>query len=392
MPGCGEKIVLEGLEVLHFIGFGFCVVCGRCPRVLFGAQVSHPASLIIVIVIIIVVRKINFSGYHTIIPSSGPVRVKFGRRMVYLNVFVMGLELLVIMAAVVTVSAAGASRGTDDVRAHHQQNDVGATGPSSTSHQLTFKNALVRQMWQTPIQQFSLLNSGILSQDLDRLAQELIAYYKQFVANDVKNSSFSAADRSISSVSDRFYRSQRDADLRYKQCLMTAPKSKSCVSDRPTLFEDLSRIFLMSLRYMEQEFFTTIIDDSAVVPDAQLLRVFAWTSLHRAGSHHVSHHHVDSAVSGVFYVQVPSASSSPAEVEAGGGSGDLIFYDPRGSLPPFGKSLHIRPVVGDLVLFPGYLMHSVAPTYSMEGYRISVSFNFQGSWETLSDVNSGYHS
>jgi hypothetical protein len=330
--------------------------------------------------------------FHTVVDiiPSGPVNVKFGRRMVHMNVFVMGLRLLVIIAAVVIVSAAAAaSRGNE---AHQQQNDVGATGPTSTSRQLSFKNALVRQMWQTPIQQFSLLNRGILAQDLDRLAQELIAYYEQFVANDAKNSSFLAADRSISSVSDRFYRSQRDADLRYKQCLMTAPKSKSCVTDRPTLFEDLSRIFLMSLHYMEQEFFTTIIDDSGVVPDAQLLRVFAWTSLHRAGSHHVGHHHVDSAVSGVFYVQVPSASSSPAEVEAGGGSGDLIFYDPRGSLPPFGKSLHIRPVAGDLVLFPGYLMHSVAPTYSMEGYRISVSFNFQGSWETLSDVNSGYHS
>jgi hypothetical protein len=68
--------------------------------------------------------------------------------------------------------------------------------------------------------------------------------------------------------------------------------------------------------------------------------------------------------------------------------------------------LHIRPQAGDLVLFPGYLMHSVEPSLlaqascsgdqcsaeAWQALRISVSFNYDGSWELLSDINAGYAS
>ena len=68
---------------------------------------------------------------------------------------------------------------------------------------------------------------------------------------------------------------------------------------------------------------------------------------------------------------------------------DIEFFDPRGALPPFGKSLRISPKEGDLILFPGYLSHAVHPTMTRSP-RISVSFNFHGDWELLSDVNQGY--
>jgi hypothetical protein len=69
---------------------------------------------------------------------------------------------------------------------------------------------------------------------------------------------------------------------------------------------------------------------------------------------------------------------------------DIEFSDPRGSLPPFGKSLRLTPRQGDLVLFPGYLSHTVHPTLT-RSERVSVSFNFHGDWDILSDVNQGYY-
>ena len=42
-------------------------------------------------------------------------------------------------------------------------------------------------------------------------------------------------------------------------------------------------------------------------------------------------------------------------------AGSIIFDDPRGPLPPFDNKLTIRPLAGDLVLFPSWLMHQVRP-------------------------------
>lgn len=68
---------------------------------------------------------------------------------------------------------------------------------------------------------------------------------------------------------------------------------------------------------------------------------------------------------------------------------DIEFFDPRGPLPPFGKSLRIAPKEGDLILFPGWLAHLVHPTLTSQP-RVSISFNLQGEWELASDVNLGY--
>jgi len=89
-----------------------------------------------------------------------------------------------------------------------------------------------------------------------------------------------------------------------------------------------------------------------------------WASVHQDGSAHAQHVHVGAVLSGVLYVQSPE------------GSGQIVFHDPRGSLPPFGRAVCHEPRAGDLLIFPPWLEHGVAATTTMDGPRISVSFNY----------------
>jgi hypothetical protein len=68
----------------------------------------------------------------------------------------------------------------------------------------------------------------------------------------------------------------------------------------------------------------------------------------------------------------------------------VVFEDPRGSLPPFGKTVHVVPKVGQLIIFPSWLVHSVLPTLTATP-RISVSFNYDGQWELTSDINQAFY-
>ena len=71
-------------------------------------------------------------------------------------------------------------------------------------------------------------------------------------------------------------------------------------------------------------------------------------------------------MSGVFYVSVPH--------DAGG----IAFDDPRGLRPPFSRNrLSHQPRAGELLLFPPWLHHGVAPSCRMAHgqRRIALSFN-----------------
>jgi len=84
-----------------------------------------------------------------------------------------------------------------------------------------------------------------------------------------------------------------------------------------------------------------------------------------------------SQLSGVYYVDVPP------------GSGELVFRDPRGPLPPFEHSYAHVPKQGAMAVFPSWLVHEVLPTSSAVGtqHRVAISFNLLGQWESTSDVS-----
>jgi len=101
----------------------------------------------------------------------------------------------------------------------------------------------------------------------------------------------------------------------------------------------------------------------------------AWANVSRQGAFHKRHNHVTSHWSGVYYVD---AGQENADWPT---SGVLDFFDPRErvecvNLPgaPFGTPVSVPAQTGSLLIFPGWLYHSVNP-YQGSGERISISFN-----------------
>ncbi len=112
-------------------------------------------------------------------------------------------------------------------------------------------------------------------------------------------------------------------------------------------------------------------------------QVSAWANISRAGHSNRAHAHPGAFWSGVYWVD----DGGIAEDAAAGGL--LEVADPRGVATTMyapqlrfalndclydGRVQPIQPKAGVMVLFPSWLMHSVAP-YSGKGVRISIAFN-----------------
>jgi len=102
----------------------------------------------------------------------------------------------------------------------------------------------------------------------------------------------------------------------------------------------------------------------------------AWFVVSPAGAANARHLHPQSFLSGAYYVRAP-AGSSP-----------ICFHDPRGAkiyATPTSPSWRGTPYTADvvkysveegrLVIFPGWLEHSVPP-HQADGERVVLSFNF----------------
>ena len=109
-------------------------------------------------------------------------------------------------------------------------------------------------------------------------------------------------------------------------------------------------------------------------PEDFSLKLFAWMNANPVGGYNAPHTHPGAHWSGVYYVAQP-------EVEEGS-SGMIEFLDPRFDLEhwkildasTFRPKLTFRPSVGELILFPSYLMHWVHPNQSKEE-RVTIAFN-----------------
>ena len=98
-----------------------------------------------------------------------------------------------------------------------------------------------------------------------------------------------------------------------------------------------------------------------------------WAIINKGGAANARHHHGNSSLSAAYYVRAPK------------NSGDIVFYDPRpapvyshpiSNKPNYLNAMQhsISPLEGLLVMFPGYLHHSVNENLSNEE-RIVISFN-----------------
>ena len=97
-----------------------------------------------------------------------------------------------------------------------------------------------------------------------------------------------------------------------------------------------------------------------------------------AGSYNTAHVHPTTEIAGAFYITVPPLS------------GQIVFRDPRpqcevsglnrkfgSAIPSLAPRYPIQPKAGELLLFPGWLMHQVEPGQNEEK-RISMAINING--------------
>lgn len=200
---------------------------------------------------------------------------------------------------------------------------------------------VMRQMWMTPIQTSSVLE---LLDDLSSLRALAVQSYASFrdAKSNPKNQQFLDKDATLS---DSFFLYQK-ADT--SQCQQLDTAASECEPSLPARLRELGQtVFLPAAK----KFLSEIYVDIDIPPSS---KSFSWVSVHGNGTSHPLHHHKDSLVSAVLYLDVPP------------GSGDIVFHDPRGSLPPFGKTLRIPPRVGDFVLFPGMKLWKEAKVYKLE--------------------------
>jgi uncharacterized protein (TIGR02466 family) len=119
--------------------------------------------------------------------------------------------------------------------------------------------------------------------------------------------------------------------------------------------------------------------DPTVVKDKFLLcDDTIWLNIQQAGEFNPTHHHKGD-ISGVIYLDIPNEI---LEEQAAGKAKGKSFFDRHGQISfYYGEDLscptyhHVMPSVGQILLFPAKLKHSVHPFYS-DVERISVAFNF----------------
>jgi hypothetical protein len=134
------------------------------------------------------------------------------------------------------------------------------------------------------------------------------------------------------------------------------------------------RLLMDTVMRLSNQFLENAGSRERVTPES---KINAWAAINCNGVFHGGHTHPGSLISGVYYVRIPE------------GSGSISFMDPRGPRVPFeGKYVH-QPYEGDLIVFPSWLYHEVAPTLGTHP-RISFSFNVLGEWEETTNVNFSY--
>jgi len=112
-----------------------------------------------------------------------------------------------------------------------------------------------------------------------------------------------------------------------------------------------------------------------LAPEAPIFLSSLWGNINDFGAWNAPHAHLPCEWSGVIYIDVNEA---PSERNAGIAPGDIMFFDPIPVGSPYrpAATVNYTPKNGTLFLFPGYLLHMVAPHYE-ETPRISMAFNFR---------------
>lgn len=195
---------------------------------------------------------------------------------------------------------------------------------------LKFKSTM-HQMWISPIQVFSLLDLDDVTDNKEiKQNGDYVQESQLFKQNYFHNMSHFVKDLSRSVIKEfETFRSNRSLVIQYKQLFdlhedaldsdvyfFYQQELKIYCSDMNKYDNTLQRIIYSAIFSYLRECNIGIDTLNSLSQSREKLTI--WTSLHGNGSFHNSHHHASSAVSGVFYLQIPKYS------------GDLYFEDPRG--------------------------------------------------------------
>ena len=249
----------------------------------------------------------------------------------------------------------------------------------------------LKYLWVTPIQISSLVghsenirNSTTHSDDnpftltssfINDLADLQWFHFQDFCEDIAMTTSYRTKYdlHEDASLSDVFYFYQ----LEVFDLLMADVCSHSICKTQQSKFKEMKKMYMKILEVFGSAIEHYFVSNGLPNINFDSRKVSLWSSIHLNGTFHQAHHHDGNMLSGILYLRVPPLSS-----------GKLVFEDPRGSLPPFGRTHRIAPAVGDLILFPSWLVHRVEPTYS-NSPRISLSFNYGGEMALTGDISRG---
>lgn len=230
----------------------------------------------------------------------------------------------------------------------------------------------VTHMFSTPLFRMKLVEPSNAADFFLTLESAILDHFRESVAR-CEEIALGAGQ----TPSDRFFSLQRDAFERDEDSFLMLAGGEVAAA-----FEQLKSGWLQNA---QQYVAAAAGEEAAEAFFAKKLHMFVWASVHEGCSVHTPHVHENTAISGVFYISVPD------------GSGALVLDDPRGLRPPFHRNqISHHPATGELILFPPWLLHSVAPSCSTSGPRISLSFNILSEreggqqmtdWEVLADTN-----
>ena len=96
-------------------------------------------------------------------------------------------------------------------------------------------------------------------------------------------------------------------------------------------------------------------------------KLTSWITYNEKGDYSPVHNHLDADISGVYYYQT------------NGNDGNIFFLTPalvmtNSIFSKFADNYHIKPEVGKLLMFPGWLQHGVS-TNRTQSHRKSLAFN-----------------
>jgi len=223
-----------------------------------------------------------------------------------------------------------------------------------SEQQVSQKFGELQMAWQTPIYRINIKNFGLdVAQFNSKIAVEILVHYHKLLDT--------YGDKLVKSGTEAIGANQVFYEWQMLKNGWNVIVQLDEIKRLTEIFQKCTDTYLSQIG-IDKEFIKN-----------RDRNIMAWATVHESGISHLPHTHPDELVSGVFYVKMPEKA------------GSILFDDPRGPLPPFDNRIVIRPQEGDIILFPSWLTHQVAPTQGNEE-RISIAFNIHGEWKTTTRV------